>query len=413
MRFIEALKLKSKLFFLFVLITVGLVFVWVVGTSYINAMKKNMDSLYFGSLVPVTELNQIVQTYHNGITDTIHKVNRDEISKLQAAQKLQKSLNFIDKKWNSYFTHYKSEEEIAYVEYVDMELRTTNKAFANIAYYFQEQGDAKQISLSAVEARISKVDKVLKKLINYELDVARYERKKFLNKYEDISLNIGLVLVFVIVAILVISMYVFRSIQYDHTKLHQITKKLRVANKKLENASYTDTLTNLYNRRYFNHIYERELGRARRGKNYITFMMIDIDYFKQYNDTYGHLEGDFALKSVAKVLKDTLKRPSDYIFRLGGEEFGVLLSDTNESDSANLARQLCQAVKDRELVHEKSQAGEYMTISVGVVCCIADDALEDEVLLSRADEMLYKAKEGGRDRCQITTDLSSAKTVSA
>ncbi|MEJ2372989.1 MAG: GGDEF domain-containing protein [Sulfurimonas sp.] len=280
-------------------------------------------------------------------------------------------------------------------------------------HYLQNGGDPAKISLDKVEDKIYKLHGIIKKLINYEIEVAQFERKKFLNKYEDMALNIGLVLIFVIVAVFVISTYVFKSIQQDHTKLHAIAKKLKSANKKLENASYTDSLTNLYNRRYFNHIYERELKRAKRDKTYITFMMLDIDYFKQYNDTYGHVEGDFALKTVAKVLKDTLKRPSDYVFRLGGEEFGILLSQTNESDSANLARKLLSAVKLRELKHEKSKVSDYVTVSVGVVCCIADDALADEVLISRADEMLYEAKEGGRDRYQITTNVTLAKTVNA
>jgi diguanylate cyclase (GGDEF)-like protein len=413
LRFIEALKLRSKLFFLFVLITLALVFVGVVGASYINAMKRNMDSLYFGSLVPVTELNEIVHTYRNGISDSVHKVSRKEISPLQATQNIEQSLKYINKKWKSYSLHFKRDDEVAYVDYVDLEIRNTNKSFKTILHYLQNGGDPAKISLDKVEDKIYKLHGIIKKLINYEIEVAQFERKKFLNKYEDMALNIGLVLIFVIVAVFVISAYVFKSIQQDHTKLHAIAKKLKSANKKLESASYTDSLTNLYNRRYFNHIYERELKRAKRDKTYITFMMLDIDYFKQYNDTYGHVEGDFALKTVAKVLKDTLKRPSDYVFRLGGEEFGILLSQTNESDSANLARKLLSAVKSRELKHEKSKVSDYVTVSVGVVCCIADDALADEVLISRADEMLYKAKEGGRDRYQITTNVTLAKTVNA
>jgi diguanylate cyclase (GGDEF)-like protein len=137
--------------------------------------------------------------------------------------------------------------------------------------------------------------------------------------------------------------------------------------------------------------------------------MLDIDYFKQYNDTYGHIEGDFALKSVAKVLKDSLKRPGDFVFRLGGEEFGVLLSDTDESNSARLARDICDAVRGREIKHENSKVNELVTISIGVACCVADDALNDEILITRADEMLYKAKDSGRDRYNITTNVSEAK----
>jgi len=135
-------------------------------------------------------------------------------------------------------------------------------------------------------------------------------------------------------------------------------------------------------------------------------MMMDIDYFKQYNDTYGHIEGDFALKSVAKVLKDTLKRPSDFVFRLGGEEFGAILTDVDESNSAMLAREICQNIKAREIKHESSKAGEFLTISIGVVCCEADEDLDEEILMIRADEMLYKAKENGRDGYVITTNVA-------
>ncbi len=212
--------------------------------------------------------------------------------------------------------------------------------------------------------------------------------------------------------ILLVSLYVFLSIQKDHTKLEETTKKLRRANKKLENVSYTDVLTSLHNRRYFNLVYDKELKRAKRAKSYITFMMLDIDFFKQYNDTYGHIEGDYALKSVAKVLKDTLKRPSDFVFRLGGEEFGVLLTQTDESNSAKLARDICDAIRGRELVHESSKVNKFLTMSIGVVCCIADEALNEEILISRADEMLYEAKESGRDRYIITSNVSEAQAQS-
>ena len=181
-------------------------------------------------------------------------------------------------------------------------------------------------------------------------------------------------------------------------------------NKKLENVSYTDTLTSLNNRRYFNLVYNRELKQAKREKNYITFMMLDIDYFKQYNDTYGHISGDEALKSVATVLQDTLKRPNDYVFRLGGEEFGVLLTKTDESSSAKLARDICDSIRAKQIEHQGSKVNKYLTISIGVVCCVADDALKNEILMSRADEMLYNAKETGRDMYVITSNVSEAIT---
>lgn len=410
MQFIEALKLRSKLFFLFVLITVGLVTVGVMGSMHINSMKKNIDSLYFGSLVPVTELNDIIQTYHVGLFTIVHQVTRGEVSSSQAASSIENSLIKIDKLWQDYESHFKREDELQYIEYASLEIKSVNSYFIRILKASFNEMDLSRLSLTVLEKKISHIDRVIQKLINYEVDIANYERKKFLQSYHNTILQVGVVLALIIAAILLISLYVFRSIQKDHTKLEEATKKLRRANKKLENVSYTDSLTGLHNRRYFNMIYDRELKRAKRNNSYITFMMIDIDFFKQYNDTYGHIEGDFALKSVAKVLKDTLRRPADFVFRLGGEEFGVLLIQTDESNSAKLAREICDAVRGREIKHESSKVNQYLTMSIGVVCCIADDALNDDILISRADEMLYEAKETGRDRYIITSNVSEAKT---
>ena len=409
MQFIEALKLRSKLFFLFLLITLGLISVGIMGTMHLNSMKKNIDELYFGSLVPVTELNEIIQTYHNGLADSIYKSSRLEISPSQTSNELKHSLRYIDKKWKDYESHFKRDDELEYVGYVDLEIKSINKYFLQVYRLTQSGKNLSRINLHTLEKKVSYIDNTIQKLINYEVDVASYERKKFLENYSQTKTHLGMVLSLIIIAILMISLYVFRSIQNDHTKLEATTKKLRRANKKLENVSYTDSLTNLHNRRYFNLIYERELKRAKRKNSYITFMMLDIDFFKQYNDTYGHVEGDNALKIVAKTLNDTLKRPSDYVFRLGGEEFGVLLTETDESNSAKLARDICDSIRENELEHKNSQVNEYVTISIGVVCCIADDALDDEVLISRADEMLYEAKETGRDRYIITSNVSLAK----
>ena len=409
MQFIETLKLKSKLFFLFLLITLGLIALGFIGATYVNAMKKNMDSLYFGSLIPVTELNEILQTYNNGLADTVYKASRTEISPSETISKIETSLHYINKKWQSYTSHFKTEDELQYLEYADLEINRTNNYFYKVLNAAKTSKDLRRISISTLEKKVSSIHHILQKLINYEVNMANYERKQFLYTYDSILLKIGIYLGIIIFGILIILFYVFQSIQKDQTKLEIAAKKLKLANKKLENASYLDSLTNLHNRRYFNLIYDREVKRAKRNKAYITFMMLDIDYFKQYNDNYGHVEGDYALKSVAKVFKDILKRPGDYVFRLGGEEFAILLSDTDESNSASLAREICDALRAKEIRHEGSKVNQFLTISVGIVCCIADDALDEDVLISRADEMLYEAKESGRDRYIITSNVSNAK----
>jgi diguanylate cyclase (GGDEF)-like protein len=408
MHFIEALKLKSKLFFLFLLITIGLVSVGVMGSLNINAMKKNIDSVYFGSLVPVTELNEIVQTYHSELSSTIYQAKNEEINSGQISTQIEDSLLKINRIWSKYEAHFKRDEELQYVEYVASEILAINNYFYKLLQASSHGKSMQLVSVNNLQKYITHIDTVIQKLIRYEIDVAKYERKQFLGQYETTTSKLSIILSLIILAVLFISYQVFRSIQNDQTKLEVTTKKLKKVNKKLENVSYTDSLTSLHNRRYFNMVYERELKRAKRTHSYITFMMLDIDFFKQYNDTYGHIEGDFALKSVAKVLKETLKRPSDFVFRLGGEEFGVVLTQTDESSSAKLARDICDAIKAREIKHESSSVNEYLTMSIGVVCCIADDALDENILISRADEMLYRAKETGRDRYIITSNASEA-----
>lgn len=408
MQFIETLKLKSKLFFLFIITTIALISMGIIGTVQINSMKKNIDALYFGSLVPVAELNEIIQTYHNELASTIYQASRLEISPEQSATQIRKSLKHIIKKWKNYESHFKRDDEMEYISYTDLEINHINKYFFQVYSIVKEGKDLSNISIRTLEKKVFTIHKVIQKLIKYEVSIANYERKNFLFHYERTKQHLGITLVFILLALIIISLYVFKSIQSDQTKLEVTTSKLKRANKKLENVSYTDSLTSLHNRRYFNMVYDKELKRAQRSNNYITFMMLDIDYFKQYNDTYGHLEGDKALKIVAQTLKNTLKRPSDYVFRLGGEEFGVLLTSTDESNSAKLAREICDAIREQKLEHKNSLAHDYVTISIGVVCCIADDALNEDILLSRADEMLYNAKKGGRDRYIITSNVSEA-----
>jgi len=411
MQFIEALKLRSKLLFIFILITLGLVVVGIMGAININTMKRNLDNLYFGSLVPVTELGVILQIYNGNLANTIYKARNSEIDLNHLKLQIQTSLSQIDKEWEKYESHFKRDEELEYMDYTALEIQITKRYFINILKAINSGHDIKKISINNFDAKITHIYEVVNKLINYEVSVAKYERKNFLRIYDSLLVEVGSILLIIILAIMIISYYVFKSIQNDQTELEVATKKLQKANKQLENVSYTDSLTSLYNRRYFNVVYDRELKRAKRTNSHITFMMLDIDYFKQYNDTYGHIEGDIALKSISQALKDILRRPGDFVFRLGGEEFGILLTETDESSSANLAREVCDAVRECEIKHETSKANKFVTISIGVVCCIADDSLNEEILLSRADKMLYKAKESGRDTYNITTNVSEAMII--
>lgn len=408
MNFIDTLKIRSKLFSIFIILSLSLLLIGIMGAININSMKKKFDALYFGSFVPVNELNTILQTYHDNLVSIAYKAKDMKVSPDEIRSEIKLSIETIEKEWSSYESHFKRDNEIAYVEYAASEIKSTNDFFLSIYRTLGSADDIKNISFDQMEKRVMHAHQVIKKLISYEIDLAKYERKNFLLIYDSSLYKIGAFLFIIIISVMVISYYVLKSIQSDQSALESATKKLKIANRRLESASYTDSLTSLHNRRYFNLLYEREIKRAKRDNKYITFMMLDIDYFKQYNDTYGHMKGDAVLKGVAAVFKEVLKRPGDFVFRLGGEEFGVLLTDTSEINSRTIAANICAAVKELKIDHVASKTDKFLTISIGVACCIADGALDEEVLISKADEMLYAAKEGGRDRYNITTHISVA-----
>ncbi len=175
--------------------------------------------------------------------------------------------------------------------------------------------------------------------------------------------------------------------------------KQNITDKKLiEELSITDELTKLYNRRHFNEYFKQELNRAKRDYNTLAFVMIDIDHFKLYNDTYGHQAGDEVLISVAKVLKQFSSRAGDNAFRIGGEEFGlILIADSSSAINEHLKR-LRDAIEALSIEHKKNSVSKYVTASLGYVLIGQDNDLGVEDLYKRADSALYKAKENGRNQ---------------
>ena len=180
---------------------------------------------------------------------------------------IENALLKIEYQWRSYESHFKRDEELQYIQYTALEIKSTNNYFKKILELLVTGKSLQNISMEKFEKKVGHIHKTIKKLINYEVEIAKYERTNFLEVYESIMLNVGLILSLIIFGVLIISYYVFKSIQNDHTKLEIATKRLKKANKKLENVSYTDVLTSLHNRRYFNFVYDRELKRAKRKDN--------------------------------------------------------------------------------------------------------------------------------------------------
>lgn len=170
--------------------------------------------------------------------------------------------------------------------------------------------------------------------------------------------------------------------------------------------SHVDPLTGCYNRRSFNDSFHREFQRNQRDDSSLTVMMVDIDHFKEYNDHYGHQCGDRALRDIAASLTDTVRRASDLVYRYGGEEFCVLLSGMERDAALNLAESLRQRVRELAIRHEVVPAG-WLTVSVGVCHSNALARTSAERMLLAADQALYKAKAGGRDRV-VDADCGTA-----
>ncbi len=179
--------------------------------------------------------------------------------------------------------------------------------------------------------------------------------------------------------------------------------------KRAEALSITDELTTLFNRRHFNNLFPQELARAERDKRFIGLMIIDIDYFKPYNDNYGHQRGDEALRSVALALKGRLRRAGDFAFRIGGEEFAVVVTADDGDDIRAVAEDLRRAVADLRLAHDYSPAANHVSVSIGVAICRGrgEQCADAETLYRLADDALYQAKKAGRNRV-VATDERAA-----
>ena len=166
----------------------------------------------------------------------------------------------------------------------------------------------------------------------------------------------------------------------------------------LDEASKIDFLTNLYNRRFFYELLTKEWKTAKENNTDISILMLDIDKFKNYNDTYGHLEGDNCLQKISKSLKNAINRRRDIVARYGGEEFVILLPETNLKEAIDIAQKVRVAIEDLQIPHAGLDNYKIVTISVGVATMIPDTNTLPETLMNKADEALYRAKEQGRNR---------------
>ena len=174
--------------------------------------------------------------------------------------------------------------------------------------------------------------------------------------------------------------------------------RLIEAVEELKELATKDSLTGIGNRRFFDEYLEKEWKRAQRDKCPFSLVMIDLDFFKFYNDAYGHQKGDDCLKEVAKAIEGAMKRPADLAARFGGEEFALLLPETSSKGAMRLSEGLRKSIFDLNLEHKNNPNGSRVTVSMGVATMIVDTGADFKNLISKADKALYAAKNNGRNQ---------------
>lgn len=190
----------------------------------------------------------------------------------------------------------------------------------------------------------------------------------------------------------------------NELQIQQLVQQLETEKKAAQFNANTDSLTGLASRRYFDELLNFEFYRLKRSGSPMSLIMLDVDYFKDYNDAYGHLAGDDCLRQIGSTLKTYVGRMTDIAARYGGEEFVALLPDTGKDGALALAERLRKKVEALAIPHSESDISEFVTISLGVVTVFASRLDSPEQIVALADEAMYDAKRGGRNRISVATE---------
>ncbi|MBD2531199.1 PleD family two-component system response regulator [Nostoc flagelliforme FACHB-838] len=190
----------------------------------------------------------------------------------------------------------------------------------------------------------------------------------------------------------------------------QLQQKLETVNLELQRLVTIDGLTQVANRRRFEEYFNQEWQRMKREQQSLSLILCDVDFFKLYNDTYGHRIGDRCLQKIAQAIKDIIKRPGDLVARYGGEEFAVILPNTDTEGATHVADNICHAVRTLAIPHINSQVSPYVTLSAGFTTEIPQSDSDMEEMIAAADWALYQAKAAGRDRFVQNILLPKNKT---
>jgi diguanylate cyclase (GGDEF)-like protein len=199
-----------------------------------------------------------------------------------------------------------------------------------------------------------------------------------------------------------------QQLQQQAWELRQAQASAEAAYRELQRLANLDSLTQVANRRRFDEYLNLEWRRMLREQSPLSLILCDIDYFKRYNDCYGHQAGDNCLKQIAQAIDCTLNRPGDLVARYGGEEFAIILPNTPATGAAQIAEMILAAIAQLQIPHAQSKVSAYVTVCLGVSSQIVQPNLQPHTLIAAADRALYTAKKQGRDRYCMYSQLSVA-----
>ena len=192
------------------------------------------------------------------------------------------------------------------------------------------------------------------------------------------------------------------GIMLDVSDYKKALEELDEKNRLLSELSITDSLTGLYNIRHFQNILEKKLNSLSRHQQKFSFAIIDIDFFKDYNDSFGHHEGDIALQKVAKTLRENFNRTNDYVFRVGGEEFAILFEVKEQKDAFLLVENIRRKIENLKIKASKKSNYEYLTISIGLGNLLSiKEKINSSIVYHEVDKLLYKSKDNQKNQITV------------
>jgi len=202
---------------------------------------------------------------------------------------------------------------------------------------------------------------------------------------------------------LLLSQLLFRSEEQEE-RYRGISEQLTSANAELQRIARVDQLTGIANRRHLDDVMSYEIGRCQRSSQSLALLLLDVDYFKRYNDNYGHPKGDEVLEALGALLRQCVTRTNDLVARYGGEEFCAVLPNTGVDNAVMIAEKIMQAIQLAQIPHEYSSIAKHVTVSIGVYAAVPSVHDNSAHFYQQADIALYQAKGAGRNQIRVTAD---------